>query len=99
MSRVDPAVSPRASRSAFGTTTLPAESIEVFTGRRLPSACHPGKAGYMLAMKLLAMRFGEDDDDIQVLLRQTGIVTVDEALDLLARKHPQQEPPAKTRLF
>ena len=30
---------------------------------------------YLLAMKLLAMRFGEDDDDIQVLLRQTGIPT------------------------
>jgi hypothetical protein len=54
---------------------------------------------YLLAMKLLAMRFGEDDDDIQILLQQTGIATVDEALDLLARMYPGRTPPAKTRLF
>ncbi len=54
---------------------------------------------YMLAMKLLAMRFGEDDEDIQVLLQETGIVTVDGALDLLTRMYPNQKPPAKTRLF
>ena len=54
---------------------------------------------YMLAMKLLAMRFGEDDDDIQILLHQTGIASADEALDLLAGMYPNQEPPAKTRLF
>jgi hypothetical protein len=50
-------------------------------------------------MKLLAMRFGEDDDDIQVLLRQTGITTADEALDLLALMYPDRDPPLKTRLF
>ena len=54
---------------------------------------------YLLAMKLLAMRFGEDDDDIQILLKQTGIGTVDEALDLLTHMYPDQTPPAKTRLF
>jgi hypothetical protein len=54
---------------------------------------------YLLAMKLLAMRFGEDDDDIRVLLGLTGIETVDEALDLLAHMYPQRTPPAKTRLF
>jgi hypothetical protein len=54
---------------------------------------------YLLAMKLLAMRFGEDDDDIQILLRQTGIQSADEALALLARMYPHREPPLKTRLF
>ncbi len=54
---------------------------------------------YLLAMKLLAMRFGEDDDDITILLRQTGIQSPDEALALLARMYPHREPPLKTRLF
>lgn len=54
---------------------------------------------YLLAMKLLAMRFGEDDDDIQILLRQTGITSADEALDLLALMYPHRDPPLKTRLF
>jgi len=53
---------------------------------------------YLLAMKLLAMRFGEHDD-IRILLRQTGIRSPDEALALLARKYPHREPPLKTRLF
>jgi Nucleotidyltransferase of unknown function (DUF6036) len=54
---------------------------------------------YLLAMKLLAMRFGEDDDDIRILLRQTGIQSADAALALLARMYPHREPPLKTRLF
>jgi hypothetical protein len=54
---------------------------------------------YPLAMKLLAMRVGEDDDDIRILLRQTGIASPDEALALLARMYPSHEPPLKTRLF
>jgi hypothetical protein len=54
---------------------------------------------YLLAMKLLATRFGEDDDDIRILLRQTGIRTPDEALALLVRAYPHREPPLKTRLF
>jgi hypothetical protein len=54
---------------------------------------------YLLAMKLLAMRFGEDDDDIRILLLQTGIQTADEALALMARMYPHREPPLKTRLF
>lgn len=56
-------------------------------------------ARYLLAMKLLAMRFGEDDDDIRVLLTQTGIGTADEALALMAQMYPHREPPLKTRLF
>jgi hypothetical protein len=54
---------------------------------------------YLLAMKLLAMRFGEDDDDIRILLRQARIQSPDEALALLAQMYPQREPPMKTRLF
>jgi hypothetical protein len=54
---------------------------------------------YLLAMKLLAMRFGEDDDDIRILLGQTGTDTAEEALALLARMYPHREPPLKTRLF
>jgi hypothetical protein len=50
---------------------------------------------YLLAMKLLAMRFGEDDDDIGILLRQTGIRTPHEALALLVRMYPNHGPPAK----
>ncbi len=45
------------------------------------------------------MRFGEDDDDIRVLLNQTGIDTADDALALIARMYPYREPPVKTRLF
>jgi hypothetical protein len=56
-------------------------------------------ARYLLAMKLLAMRFGEDDDDIRILLDQTGIESADEALALLARMYPDREAPLKTRLF
>ncbi len=54
---------------------------------------------YLLAMKLLAMRFGEDEQDIEVLLSQIGIKTADEAVELLRAIYPQREPPVKTRLF
>jgi hypothetical protein len=54
---------------------------------------------YLLAMKLMAMRFGEDDEDIEILLRECGVQSADEALDLLKRIYPLQEPPPKTRFF
>lgn len=54
---------------------------------------------YLLAMKLMAMRFGEDDEDIEILLRQSRLHTAQEALDLLQRMYPYREPPVKTRLF
>lgn len=54
---------------------------------------------YLLAMKLMAMRFGEDDEDIEILLQQSGLHTAREALDLLKRMYPYREPPVKTRLF
>lgn len=54
---------------------------------------------YLLAMKLMAMRFGEDDEDIEILLRECGLRSADEALELLRHMYPLQEPPAKTRFF
>ncbi len=54
---------------------------------------------YLLAMKLLAMRFGEDDEDIEVLIRECKLHSADEALELLKRLYPAQEPLPKTRFF
>lgn len=54
---------------------------------------------YLLAMKLLAMRFGEDDEDIDILLKACGVRSAREALDLLQHLYPHHEPPVKTRLF
>ena len=54
---------------------------------------------YLLAMKLMAMRFGEDDEDIEILLEQCDMHSAQEALDLLNDMYPAREPPAKTRFF
>ncbi len=54
---------------------------------------------YLLAMKLMAMRFGEDDEDIELLLGECEIRSVDDALELLRGMYPSREPPLKTRLF
>jgi Nucleotidyltransferase of unknown function (DUF6036) len=54
---------------------------------------------YLLAMKLMAMRFGEDDEDIEILLAQCDIDDAQEALDLLKDMYPSKEPPARTRFF
>jgi hypothetical protein len=54
---------------------------------------------YLLAMKLMAMRFGEDDEDIKILLDQCDMHSAQEALDLLGEMYPAKEPPAKTRFF
>jgi uncharacterized nucleotidyltransferase DUF6036 len=54
---------------------------------------------YLLAMKLMAMRFGEDDEDIEILLRECDIHSADEALRLLAQIYQAEEPPPKTRFF
>jgi Nucleotidyltransferase of unknown function (DUF6036) len=54
---------------------------------------------YLLAMKLMAMRFGEDDEDIEILLGDCAIRTAEEALALLRAVYPAQEPPPKTRFF
>jgi hypothetical protein len=54
---------------------------------------------YLLAMKLMAMRFGEDDEDIEILLRECDIHSAEEALHVLKQVYPVKEPPAKTRFF
>lgn len=54
---------------------------------------------YLLAMKLMAMRFGEDDEDIEILLQECGMRSAQEALDLIEHVYPSQEPPPKTRFF
>jgi len=54
---------------------------------------------YLLAMKLMAMRFGEDDEDIQILLRECGLRNPEEVVELLQSMYPLQESPLKTRLF
>jgi hypothetical protein len=54
---------------------------------------------YLLAMKLMAMRFGEDDEDIEILLRESHVQSAAEALELLRSIYPVQEPPPKTRFF
>jgi hypothetical protein len=50
-------------------------------------------------MKLMAMRFGEDDEDIALLLGECNLHSVDEALGVLRDIYPSSEPPLKTRLF
>ena len=54
---------------------------------------------YLLGMKLMAMRFGEDDQDIELLLKECGMHRASEALDLLQHLYPHREPLVKTRLF
>lgn len=54
---------------------------------------------YLLAMKLMAMRFGEDDEDIEILLRECGLHSAEQALEVVRQMYPLQEPPAKTRFF
>jgi Nucleotidyltransferase of unknown function (DUF6036) len=54
---------------------------------------------YLLAMKLMAMRFGEDDEDIELLIRECDLHTADEALELLERMYPTRKPQPKTRFF
>jgi hypothetical protein len=54
---------------------------------------------YLLAMKLMAMRFGEDDEDIEILIRECGLNSTEEALRLMENMYPTREPALKTRLF
>lgn len=54
---------------------------------------------YLLAMKLMAMRFGEDDEDIGVLLRECGLTDVEDAIALVKQMYPLQDPSPKTRFF
>lgn len=58
------------------------------------------KAEYLLAMKCLAMRIGEefrDIDDVRYLLRHLGIETYSKALEVIGRYYPSDKFPAKAR--
>jgi hypothetical protein len=50
-------------------------------------------------MKLMATRFGEDDEDIENLPEECGIHDAQKALEVLKAIYPAREPPAKTRFF
>jgi hypothetical protein len=55
--------------------------------------------GYLLAMKCLAMRIGEefhDEDDIRFLLRLLDVRTYDKALEIVTRYYPLERFPQKT---
>lgn len=54
---------------------------------------------YLLAMKLMAMRFGEDNEDIEVLIKECALGSTQEVLELLERLYPSREPLPKTRFF
>ena len=54
---------------------------------------------FLLALKLMAMRIGEDDEDIEILVRLTDLHSAEEALDLLRQTYPHSDPPLKTRFF
>jgi hypothetical protein len=54
---------------------------------------------YLLAMKLMAMRIGEDDGDVELLLRECGITSAEDALQLLHSMYPTLQAPPKTRFF
>lgn len=57
------------------------------------------KPEYLLAMKCLAMRIGEefqDEEDIKYLLRYLNLRTYQETLDLMTRYYPLERFPQKT---
>ena len=56
-------------------------------------------ANYLLAMKCLAMRIGEefqDLDDIRYLLRHIGLQTYESALEVITKYYPLERFPQKT---
>ena len=56
---------------------------------------------YLLAMKCVAMRLGEefrDLDDVRYLLRYLNVATVDAALEIVTRYFDERLVPPKTRL-
>ena len=54
---------------------------------------------YLLAMKCLAMRLGEefrDEDDVRFLLRYLNLTEYQAALDIVTRYYPLEQIPRKT---
>lgn len=60
---------------------------------------HVGSPQYLLTMKLLAMRFGEDEEDIAVLLDACGITSAEQAATVLQEAYPLRALPPKTWFF
>ena len=54
---------------------------------------------YLLGMKLMAARIGEDDADIELLLKLCAITTTREALQVLEDLYPGRSQLPKTRLY
>ena len=54
---------------------------------------------YLLAMKLLASRIERDEDDIALLLRLSGITTVEEALALVEEYYAHRTVPPKVQFL
>ncbi len=57
------------------------------------------QADYLLAMKCLAMRLGEefhDLDDVRYLIRNIGINSYEDALEIICRFYPKDRFPQKT---
>jgi hypothetical protein len=62
-------------------------------------AVYCADASYLLAMKCLAMRIGEefqDLDDVRYLLRHLGLRSYEQALEVIARYYPLERFPQKT---
>ena len=51
------------------------------------------------ARRVDRLRFGEDDEDIRILLGECDLHSAQEALDLFERLYPLKEPSPKTRFF
>lgn len=54
---------------------------------------------YLLATKLLASRVSRDEQDILLLLRECGLSTVDDGLEVLERYYPNQPLEPRIRFF
>ncbi|EKD41582.1 MAG: hypothetical protein ACD_73C00644G0002 [uncultured bacterium] len=57
------------------------------------------RADYLLAMKCLAMRLGEefhDLEDVRYLIRNLNLVTYDQVLEVITRYYPLEQTPQKT---
>jgi hypothetical protein len=54
---------------------------------------------YLLAMKLLASRVERDEDDIRVLLRLSGITSLDAAVEVIEDFYASSIVPAKVQLL
>ena len=73
----------------------PSAALPVIEGIEVSTA----SPRYLLALKLRAARFGEDDGEIVMLLREAGIASLGEAVDLLQHLFAGWKPPLGTRLF